>query len=325
MSPLKVECGSLGGLRFRNRFAHPAHFDIWPIFRTVLAKKRLPTPIVERNFVPAPKTGASPHTHGGIAMAKTLNLCECLLQMGRDWQEAGRLVEATRVLRRLAGFRDLPASMAEEAHSRLATMFLQLREFKDARRHLTSAIFYKPSHAPYYFQLASALHHDSAADPYRAIRYYRQALRLDADQPRWWSDFGRLLLQIGKTQKGVAALRRALSLDADDPVIVGRLVEGLCLAGRAAQAEKVLRVARFQHPRDLRFRKLWNDFQFQQVHESQYDVPNAPEPVILPFVLRARLTEKPVLPGRIVRMDRKSQSSPHLPQTARQPDAKHAP
>src|SRR6476646_7382889 len=190
-------------------------------------------------------------------MGRTLNLCECLLQMGRDWQAAGRLVEASRVLQRLAGFRDLPAAIAEEAHSRLATIFLQLREFKKARRHLTSGLFFRPSHAPYYYQLASALHHDDEADPFRAVRYYRQALRLDPDQPRWWLDFGKLLLQIGKPGKGVAALKKALSLDGDNPVVIARLVEGLCLADRAGDARKVLRAARFRNPRDLRFRKLW--------------------------------------------------------------------
>jgi len=44
-------------------------------------------------------------------MGRTLNLCECLLQMGRDWQSAGRLVEASRVLQRLAGFRDRPRAV----------------------------------------------------------------------------------------------------------------------------------------------------------------------------------------------------------------------
>ncbi len=258
-------------------------------------------------------------------MGRTLNLCECLLQMGRDWQAAGRLVEASRVLQRLAGFRDLPAAVAEEAHSRLATIFLQLREFKKARRHLTSVLFFRPSHAPYYFQLASALHHDDDADPCRAVRYYRQALRLDPDQPRWWADFGRLLLQIGRMQKGVVALRKAASLDADDPVIVGRLVEGLCLADRAGEARKVLREARFRHPRDPRFRKLWNDFQFRQVSESQGEPPVAAEPVILPFVRRASLPETPQVGGRIIRLDQASKPAPHLPRPAWLPDTKHAP
>jgi Flp pilus assembly protein TadD len=276
-------------------------------------------------------TGVSPQTQGGNAMGRTLNLCEGLLQMGRDWQTAGRLVEASRVLQRLAGFHDVPAGIAEETHSRLATIFLQIREFKKARRHLTSVLFFRPSHAPYYFQLASALHHDDDADPTRAVRYYRQALRLDPDQPRWWADFGRLLLQIGKPGKGVAALKKALRLDPDNPVIVAKLVEGLCLADRAVTARKVLRDARFRNPRDSRFRKLWNDFQFKQIHEAQFEPPTVPEPVILPFVRRALVEDAPVADnveapkGRIVRIDRASKPAPHLPKPAWLPDTKHAP
>jgi tetratricopeptide (TPR) repeat protein len=258
-------------------------------------------------------------------MGRTLNLCECLLAMGRDFQAAGRLVEASRVLQRLAGFRDLPAPIAEDAHARLATIFLQLREFKKARRHLTSVLFYRPSHAPYYYQLASALHHDPDVDPTRAVRYYRQALRLDADQPRWWCDFGRLLLQVGRTQKGVVALRKAAELAPDEPAIICRLVEGLCLADRADEACAILRDARFRNPRDPRFRKLWNDYQFRQIHEAQYERPAAGEPVILPFVRRAALPETPQLPGRILRLDTGSKPAPHLPKPAWRPDSKHAP
>jgi Flp pilus assembly protein TadD len=258
-------------------------------------------------------------------MGRTLNLCESLLAMGRDWQTAGRLVEASRVLQRLASFRDLPVTVAEEAHARLATIFLQLRKFKKARRHLTSALFYRPSNAGYYYQFASALHHDPDADASRAVRYYRQAVNLDPDQPRWWSDFGRLLLQMGRAKKGVDALRKAVSLAPDDPVILARLVDGLCLSDRAAAAKAVLEAARFRNPRDARFRKLWNDFQFRQMAEAQYTQPAAEEPVILPFVRRAALPEVPRASGRIVRLDAGSKSAPHLPRPAWRPDSKHAP
>jgi tetratricopeptide (TPR) repeat protein len=261
---------------------------------------------------------------GGNSMGKTLNLCECLLQMGRDWQSCGRWVEASRVLQRLSSFRDQPAAIAEETHARLGTIFLLIRDFKKARRHLTAVLFFRPSHAPYYYQLASAMHNDDAVDPARAVRYYRQALRLDPDQPRWWADLGRLYLQIGKTQKGVVALRKAGRLDPDDPAIIAKLVEGLCLADRGGEARTILREARFRHPRDARFRKLWNDFQFRQVQESQDQTPAAPEPVILPFVRKASISESAQLPGRIVRMDQASKPTPHLPGPAWRPDTKHA-
>jgi Flp pilus assembly protein TadD len=258
-------------------------------------------------------------------MGTTLNLCDCLLAMGRDLQEVGRLTEAANVLLRLAGFRDLPAPVAEEAHARLAAIYLQTRDYKAARRHLTSAIIYRPGHAHYYYQYASALHHDATAEAARAVRYYRQAQRLDPDEPRYWADGGRLFLQLGRTEEGVAALRKALTLSPNDPAVVGTLVEGLCLADRADEARTVLQAARFRNRRDPRFRKLWNDFQFQQLVSAQTARPVADEPVILPFVRRAAASDLPKLPGRILRLDRGSKPSPHLPRPAWLPDTKHAP
>src|SRR5205085_12127302 len=182
-----------------------------------------------------------------------------------------------------------------------------------------------PSNAGDYYQFASALHHDPDADASRAARYYRQAVNLDPDQPRWWSDFGRLLLQMGRAKKGVVALRKAVTLAPDDPVILARLVDGLCLADRAGEAKAALEAARFRNPRDARFRKLWNDFQFRRAAEEQYTAPAAEEPVILPFVRRAALPDAPKAPGRIIRLDTGSKSAPHLPRPAWRPDSKHAP
>jgi tetratricopeptide (TPR) repeat protein len=258
-------------------------------------------------------------------MGTTLNLCDCLLAMGRELHDLGRLTEAARILHRLAGFRDLPPAVAEETQSRLAAIYLQKSDYRSARRHLSCALIYRPSHAHYYYQYATAVHNDPKADPARAVRYYRQAQRLDPDEPRYWSDCGRLMLQLGRTEDGVAALRKAWTLSPDDPVILARLVEGLCLADRADEARDALRAARFRNPRDVRFRKLWNDFQFRQVAESQTAAPVKAEPVILPFVRRAAVPDLPKLPGRILRLDTGSKPAPHLPRSARLPDTKHAP
>lgn len=258
-------------------------------------------------------------------MGKTLNLCDCLLTMGREWQDIGRLTEAAGVLHRLAGFRNLSPAVAEEVHARLATIYLRQNEYRKARRHLTSALIFRPSHAHYYYQYATAVHHDPQADAARAVRYYRQAQRLDPDEPRYWSDCGRLYLQLGRPEEGVSVLRKALSLSPNDPVIIAKLVEGLCLADRAHEARDVLRAARFRNPRDPRFRKLWNDFQFQQLVDAQAEPPTVPDPVILPFVRREVRTDLPKLPGRILRLDRGSKQGPHLPRPAWLPDRKHAP
>lgn len=258
-------------------------------------------------------------------MSKTLNLSECLLTMGRDLHELGRHQDAANVLDRLAGFRELPAAVAEECHARLADIHLARKQYRKARRHLTIVLFYRPSIARYYFLLATALHHDPKADSERAVRYYEQAIQLDGDQPHYCSEFGRLLLQLGRTEEGVAALQKAVAIAPDDPATVGRLIEGLCLNDQAAEARDVLRAARFRNPKDRRFRKLWSDFQFQQLHESQSPPAQLDEPVLLPFVRRAVLPELPKLPGRRIRLDCGSVSKPHLPRPAWKSDTKHAP
>lgn len=257
-------------------------------------------------------------------MGRTLNLSECLLTMSRDLQNLGRLNDSARILKRLTSFRDLPANVAEEAHARLAEIRLDQGEYQLARRHLTSVLFYRPSHAPYYYQLATALHQDPDADAGRAARYYRQAVQLDPDQPRWWLDYGFLLMQTGKLKKGLIALRKAAVLAPDDPEILQRLVEGLCMAGRPSEARSILKAARFRHPRDERFRRVWNDFQFRMLHEAQDSQPHVEEPVILPFVRRANLANLPRVPGRIVRMDAGSRPTPHLKKRARLPDSNRA-
>lgn len=256
-------------------------------------------------------------------MSKTLNLSDCLLTMGRELQEVGRSREASRVLHRLVTFRELPKPILEEAHSRLADIHLAERQYRKARRHLTIVLLYQPSSARYYFLMAGALHHDPKADPERAARYYQQAINLDPEEPHFHCNYGRLLLQIGRTEEGVAELRKASEIDPDNPVIIARLVEGLCLDDRADEAQTMLRAARFRNPRDRRFRKLWNDFQFTQV-ASETSPARADDPVFLPFIRRAALPEKPnPVAGRILRLDPPSQPAPHVPDTARHADNRH--
>src|SRR5687768_7947248 len=97
-----------------------------------------------RRYGIRPQDGVTHIWHGGQAMGKTLNLCDCLLTMGREWHDLGRLTDAAGVLNRLAGFRNLPAQVAEETHARLATIYLRQNEYRKARRHLTSALIYRP-------------------------------------------------------------------------------------------------------------------------------------------------------------------------------------
>jgi tetratricopeptide (TPR) repeat protein len=236
-------------------------------------------------------------------MGSTLNLSDCLLAMGRELQEHGRSRDALKLFGRLNRFRDLPPHVAEETKARLAELFIGEKQYRKARRHLSVLMCMRPSVGKYFYQYAHALHRDPKADPARAIKFYQQALDLDPTQPRWWAGYGKVLVEVGRTDDAIGALEQAYQLAPDDPLVVGRLVEALCLADRAARARTLLRAARFAHPRDARFRKLWNDFQYGQIMASQKQPP-AGEPVILPFVRRAALP--PTVPpgsGAILRLD----------------------
>jgi Flp pilus assembly protein TadD len=183
------------------------------------------------------------------------------------------------------------------------------KQYKKARRHLTILMCLKPSNAKYCYRYAVATHRDPKGDIHRAARYYRQAVDMDPSHSRWWANFGKLLSQMGRTAEAVLQLRRAHELDSDDPVIVGRLVEALCLDDRADEARTLLRVARFQHPRDGRFRKLWNDFQFHRAAAEQRMV-DVEQPVLLPFVRRAAIQASDVPVGTILRFDPAENAAP---------------
>lgn len=242
-------------------------------------------------------------------MSTTLNLTDSLLAMGRELHEQGRARDARLLFERLVKFRGISSGVAEEAHARLAELLMADKQYKKARRHLTILMCLKPRNAKYCYRYAVATHRDPQGDIHRAARYYRQAVDMDPSHPRWWANFGKLLAQMGRTAEAVLHLRRAHELDADDPVIVGRLVEALCLDDRADEARTLLRVARFQHPRDSRFRKLWNDFQFHRAAAEQRMI-DVEQPVLLPFVRRAAIQASDVPFGTILRFDQPQEAAP---------------
>jgi tetratricopeptide (TPR) repeat protein len=244
-------------------------------------------------------------------MGITLNLTDSLLAMGRELQEQGRTRDARLLFTRLVKFRGMPAATAEEAHARLSELLMGEKLFKRARRHLAILMCMKPHTGKYFHMYAVALHRDSKGDPHRAAKYYQQALDLDPTRAKWWSNYGKLLTSIGRTADGVAALRQAHALDENSPAIVARLVEALCLDDRTDEARTFLRAQRFQHPRDARYRKLWNDFQFR-VAAGQYET-TSDDPVLLPFVRRALIGPNAGGPGGIIRMDegRPAPAKPH--------------
>lgn len=266
---------------------------------------------------------------GGSAMSMTLNLADKLLAMGRHRQELGRDADAVHFLDRLAGFREIPAEISEEALARLAEILLRQGRIIRARRHLTALLTRRPNSAHYHFLLARAYDGDEKSDPRRAAEHYRQSLKLDPKQPRCLGELGLLLLRLGQAEEGLRSLRKAVAWDGADPETVGRLVEGLRQEGETEEARSVLRVALFGHARDSRFRKLWHDFHFDELRQEQEAARKEDGlpaswnggPRILPFVRPQEATAD----GKFVRRDpAASPQPPHTPHPSRLPDKKHA-
>jgi Tfp pilus assembly protein PilF len=225
-------------------------------------------------------------------MMPTLNLVERVLAMGRRYQEAGRHRDAVVVLTRLSRFRYLPAEAAEETQARLAEIHLKRRKYKQARRHLIAALRHQPDNARYHYLLATALTAEEGADLERAGEHFRRALELDPGHVKCLADYGHLLLRLGQTEEGLARLHEAAERAPEDIEVLGKLVKGLRLTGRTDDARTVLQLAMFRNARSPRFRKLWNEFRFQQARRQREaeriqqaeNETDAEQPVLLPFI-----------------------------------------
>jgi Tfp pilus assembly protein PilF len=198
-----------------------------------------------------------------------LNLVDHLLALGRRYQELGRLRDATEVLTRLTGFRELPGEAAEEAQVRLAELYLKRRRYAKARRHLTAALRHRPDEARYHYLMATAALAEDRGDLHRAADHFRRSLELDETQPRCRVEYGILAVRLGRSDEGVAHLRQAVEQAPADAEVVGKAAKGLRVAGRSDEARDVLRAALFRNPKAPRFRKLWHEYQFQQLRRRQ--------------------------------------------------------
>ncbi len=227
-------------------------------------------------------------------MDHTLNLFDHLLAEGKRFQSLGRHRDAGQAYARLAGFRDLPAPVAEEAQLRLAEMALKRRRFAQARRHLSAALHHQPDQARYHFLMATAMQADERCDPEQAAEHYRRALELSPDHVRCRCDAGLLALRLGRTDEGLALLREGAERAPDAPEVVGKLVKGLLLAGQVDDARQAIRSALFRNPRAPRIRKLWADFQLQMLRRDRETAEASRDreegPVLLPFLRLHRET-----------------------------------
>src|SRR5439155_1529873 len=121
----------------------------------------------------------------------------------------------------------------------------------------------------YHYLIAQAWQDDAKPDSERAREHYVRSLELDPEQPECLSRLGLMLVELGEVHEGLEHVRRAVGLAPADPALVQRQVEALRLSDRDDEARSAVLAARFRNPRDPRFHKLWNDFQFEQLRRRQ--------------------------------------------------------
>src|SRR5262249_42084956 len=154
--------------------------------------------------------------------------------------------------------------IAEEAVVRLAEFMLRRRRYVKARRYLTAALRHTPDNARYHYLMGQAADAAGQGDGQRAAEHYRRSLEGEPRQPCCLIAYGLLAVRNGQREEGLARLREAARLAPEEPENVRQLAAGLRQGGQEKEAERVLRLAMFRHPRDRRFVQLWNNLRFQQ-------------------------------------------------------------
>jgi tetratricopeptide (TPR) repeat protein len=220
-------------------------------------------------------------------MTITVSFVDQLLARARLAQEQGRTADALAHLTRLASFPELSPAVSEEVQVRLGVLHLRRRRFRRARRHLLAVLALNPDNPRYHRLLGLALAHDLHGDHGRAWRHYSRALDLAPGKARWRGEAGLLAVRLGRTEEGLALLQQAHEQAPEDAVVLGKRVQGLCLAGQLDEAERLVRLARFRAPRCGLVSRLWFDLRLADLRRQQESAAAedsaAVEPVLLPF------------------------------------------
>jgi len=217
-------------------------------------------------------------------MSRTLNFAQHILEKGRNLLQQGQTYAASRLLDRLSSHRQLPKTVAEETHFRLAEVHLNNGHLKKARRRLCAALLLNQDNVQYHFLMAKAAWEDENCDPRRALTHYRRCTQLAPRDPAYWCALGLNALDQDEKEEGLKALRQAAQLAPDDYDILSQVAEGLREEGAWEEAKDLLKTAIFRNSGNHRMRELWDHHQFHLLHAEQIKKPaHKKSPRILPF------------------------------------------
>lgn len=250
-------------------------------------------------------------------MCKTLNLLDGILSKARRLQEMGRSHDALPILCRLSKYPELPPAVAAEVRQAMGEAYLDVGQFRAARKCLRVALRLEPANATVHHLLARAIESDPQCDSRLAGRHHRRALELAPHDADFLAIGGSYFVEMGRVRRGLELLRRAVELAPDDFEILDSLVEALCDVNRFDEARKTLNAARFQFSGNMRLPNLVAGVELREIRERQaaarHSSPDTriTEPIVFQFPGVTPSSNRPV---RALRRDagRTRVSRPHL-------------
>jgi tetratricopeptide (TPR) repeat protein len=215
-------------------------------------------------------------------MSDVLCFVNHLLERAQRLARSSQFVPAIELLRDVARF-PLSATRAEQVHRLLGELYLQLRRYRKAARHLRQAIALAPRTARYHYLLGRCVAAHPRGRRENALQHFRRALQLQPNHRRCQAEAGLLAVRLGRVSYGLRLLRQAAQ---GEPRLVGKLVRGYCEAGRPEAARRAVQLARFAAPRCPQLLQLQHRLQYGQLRgqQAQRTARAAGAPVVLPFL-----------------------------------------
>ncbi len=225
-------------------------------------------------------------------MSRTLTFFESGFASATALAESGRYAAARSALRGLRAAGDLEPATAHRLHTKAAEWALHGERFAEARKHLKRAVELEPADAVGHFALGKAHEDDPFGCDRMAVRRYRKAIQLNANEPIYRATLGRALVRVDNVQAGVKILCRAAEAAPSDPEVLEIVSEGLREAGQPEVAFRLMSQARFLAPSDLAIKKLWDRSRFsltaatqvaRRTNEERIARPSE-APAVIPFL-----------------------------------------
>lgn len=204
-------------------------------------------------------------------MSGTLRFESRLIDLAREYFDAGRLSACREVLSRVLSFASLPPDEAAQANYLLAQVHFETSDIENATQSLRESVRANPNNADYRFRLAQAL--EESEESQEALGHYAAAVRLDPGDGRKVTGYARVLARVKNADQGLRLLGCAYRSHGAEPAVVEEVVEGLLENDRLDDAELVVRQASYRYGQDHGFRRLRDRFRTRSLESRLYRKP----------------------------------------------------